>query len=324
LAPLEAVVWPCTLRCNGVCVHCYVRGRFHRELGSDEGRRLVAEVAEAGAEMLSFVGGEPLLREDLPLLMRYAVDSGLMVEVVTNGFLMSGEVARMLSRLEARVLLSVDGASKPVCESMRGEGAWERILAAAEVMRLAGLDFIPVMALTSFNVREAGDFVSFSCGVGGKMASFLTLMPSGAARGNRLLALSPEQLRHALAEICRVADSLSYPAEVRCTPFAERIADSSHVKVWGCYYKVMDLNSVGDVLLCDVLDIKVGNILEDGGPESWGRLYGERVGMGLLDWRKLRGKCASCPSKTSCLGGCRARAYLETGSFFNPDPLCPI
>ncbi len=324
MVPLEAIVWPCTLRCNGVCVHCYVRGRFHRELGSDEGRRLVAEAAEAGAEMLSFAGGEPLLREDLPSIMSYAVDLGVKVEVVTNGFLINDETARLFSRLEAKVLLSVDGASKQVCESMRGKGAWEKILVAAKTMRSVGLDFIPVMAITSFNVHEAGDFVSFSHEVGGTTASFLTLMPSGAAKKNRLLALNPEKLRHALIEICKAADGLSYPAEVRCTPFAERIVNSKHVKVWGCYYNVMDLNPVGDVLLCDVLDLKLGNILEDGGSKSWRKLYSERVSMGLLDWRRLRGKCALCPTKASCLGGCRARAYIETGSFFNPDPLCPL
>lgn len=324
MVPLEAVVWPCTLRCNGTCVHCYVRGRFRRELGTDSGRRVVAEAAEAGAEMLSFVGGEPLLREDLPLLMSYAADLGMKVEVVTNGFLVNSEVANILARLEAKVLLSFDGASKSVCESIRGRGAWEKILSAAETMKSTGLDFIPVMAMTSLNVHEAARFVSFSCDIEGKMASFLTLIPSGAARWNRSLALSPEQLKHALIKIGETADSLSYPAEVRCTPFAERIIDSKHVKVWGCYYNVMDLNPVGDVLLCDVLDIKVGNILEDGGPESWRKLYDKRTRIGLLDWRKLKGKCSLCPAKTTCLGGCRARAYIETRSFFKPDPLCPL
>ncbi len=320
----EAVVWPCTLRCNGTCVHCYVRGRFHRELGKNEGMRLVAEAAEAGAEMISFVGGEPLLREDLPLLMDYALDLGMKVEVVTNGFLMSREKADMLARFEAKVLLSVDGATKNVCESMRGKDAWEKVLSAANVMRQNGLEFIPVMTITSLNVHEAGNFVSFSCSLGGKFASFLTLIPSGAAKGNETLALNPELLRMALLRVEEEADRLSYPAEVRCTPFAERLLNSKHVKVWECYYKVMDLNTVGDVLLCDVLDIKVGNILLDGGVEGWRKLYGERVSRGLMDWRNLEGKCLTCPVKSFCLGGCRARAYLTTGSFFKPDPLCPF
>ena len=86
----------------------------------------------------------------------------------------------------------------------------------------------------------------------------------------------------------------------------------------------MDLNPVGDVLLCDVLDVKLGNILEDGGPESWKKLYSRRVDMGLLDWENLEGKCLTCPVRGFCLGGCRARAYLATGSFFKPDPLCPF
>ncbi|MEM1659292.1 MAG: radical SAM protein [Candidatus Jordarchaeales archaeon] len=324
MVPLEAVVWPCTLRCNGACVHCYVRGRFHAELGTEDGRRLVAEAAEAGAGMVSFVGGEPLMREDLPELMRYAVDLGMGVEIVTNGFLVDGRVAELLSRLEVRVLLSVDGASKKVCESVRGGGAWEKILSAAGVMKASGLEFTPVMAISALNFHEAGKFVSFSCDLGGRMASFLTLMPSGAAKGNRSLALTPEKLKQALIEIGVAADSLSYPAEVRCTPFAEMVVRSKHVKVWGCYYRVMDLNTVGDVLLCDVLDFKVGNILRDGGPESWRKLYCVREGTGLLDWRMLEGKCSSCPIRETCLGGCRARAYIETGSFFKPDPLCPF
>ncbi len=324
MTPLEAVVWPCTLRCNGTCVHCYVRGRFHRELGVGDGKRIVAEAARAGAKMISFVGGEPLLREDLPSLMKYAADLGMKVEVVTNGFLMNIRVASVLARLEAKVLLSVDGASKVTCESIRGQGAWKKIMTAVDVMNSAGLEFIPVMVITGLNAHEAGDFVSFSCDIGGKLASFLTLIPSGAAKDNRLLDLSPEQLKQSLLSIDESADRLSYSAEVRCTPFAERIITSKHVKVWGCYYNVMDLNPVGDVLLCDVLDVKLGNILEDGGPESWKKLYSRRVDMGLLDWENLEGKCLTCPVRGFCLGGCRARAYLATGSFFKPDPLCPF
>lgn len=56
----------------------------------------------------------------------------------------------------------------------------------------------------------------------------------------------------------------------------------------------------------------------------------ERIGSNqrrLREWRfipqaRMEGKCQICDVWQSCLGGCRAMAYLASGSRFAPDPNC--
>jgi MoaA/NifB/PqqE/SkfB family radical SAM enzyme len=47
-------------------------------------RRVIVQIAELGAEMIQFIGGEPTLHPDLPDLVEHALDHGLLVEVYTN------------------------------------------------------------------------------------------------------------------------------------------------------------------------------------------------------------------------------------------------
>lgn len=83
-----------TERCNLACAHCYLDAKVLKEgavdeLGTDELKRVLSEIAEVGPEaMVVLTGGEPMLRRDLPELARHASGLGLMVVVGTNGMLL--------------------------------------------------------------------------------------------------------------------------------------------------------------------------------------------------------------------------------------------
>src|SRR5512136_3092392 len=66
------VVWNMTKRCNLKCVHCYAFAEAEnyrgRELSTEEGKRFIDELAGFGVPVILFSGGEPTLREDLPVL----------------------------------------------------------------------------------------------------------------------------------------------------------------------------------------------------------------------------------------------------------------
>ncbi len=53
-----------------VCVHCYAHAKdaFFKgnELNTEEGKRLIDDLAQFGSPVMLFSGGEPVLREDLP------------------------------------------------------------------------------------------------------------------------------------------------------------------------------------------------------------------------------------------------------------------
>nr|HDO80063.1 radical SAM protein [Candidatus Bathyarchaeota archaeon] len=284
--------------------------------------KLLEEVSTLKPGFISITGGEPLLRRDLFSLFEYAGSLGMNVGMVTNGYFLGDDVAKMLSRLEVYVSLSFDAATKETCETLRGEGTWDRVMAAAERLRSNGVEFNPVMTLTSLNLGEAGEFVRLASTLGADHAALIPVIPSGNA--SKSLLPNPAHLALAIKDVENVADEAGFPVSLWCTPFAKAIVHSPYVYPGGCSNLSMDLDPVGNVLLCDVLDFKLGNILEDGGKVAWQKMRSSQLYRSLCDPSRLSGKCAACKFRDVCMGGCRARAYLTTGSFFNPDPLCPM
>lgn len=61
------VSWMTTNKCNLKCVHCYqdAEEATDRELSTDEGKKMIDEIARAGFKVMIFSGGEPLVRRYL-------------------------------------------------------------------------------------------------------------------------------------------------------------------------------------------------------------------------------------------------------------------
>ena len=92
------VVWDCTHLCNLKCKHCYIgaKEKMEGELTTEEGKRLIDEMRDAGVIILAFSGGEPLMRKDFFELADYAHRNDLYVTSATNGTLITEEVAKKL------------------------------------------------------------------------------------------------------------------------------------------------------------------------------------------------------------------------------------
>src|SRR5512143_3400883 len=76
-----------TGRCNGRCATCLWRDPSRGELDTEAVRWLYHEAGRAGMAQLVLWGGEPLLRADLPELLDAAREAGLLITVITNGWL---------------------------------------------------------------------------------------------------------------------------------------------------------------------------------------------------------------------------------------------
>ena len=74
----------------------------------------------------------------------------------------------------------------------------------------------------------------------------------------------------------------------------------------------------GDVYPCGYFPVSAGNIRETSLQEIWASapLFQELRNTDLLE-----GKCGVCEFRNVC-GGCRARAYGETGNYLGEEPFC--
>jgi len=318
------VIWLSTARCNMACRHCYVRGRFGGpELTTEEALRMVRELPELGAVHLAITGGEPFLRPDVLQVAREAVEHGLKVSFNTNGSLINERLAKELRKLDALVFISLDGADRDVCDALRGPGAWKKALRGLAELRSYGVEYSVIMTITALNYWQGKKHIMLCEAVGAWDAIFLPLIPSGmAAKAREELMPSPSQVVECLKAAEEAVEEIGYRASIWCAPFASRFLRSKRLYVAPCSEGIMDISPQGDLLFCDTLDFKAGNV-RDGVARAWEIFlaFREKLVAGRAPWREP--PCSECPAVGFCEGGCLARAYLTWRDLGAPDPLCP-
>jgi len=326
------ISWNITRRCNLRCSHCYLNASElagEGELSTQEALRVIDEIASLNPHtMLILTGGEPLLREDVFELARYSSNRGLTVVIGTNGTTLDeGIVARMLEAGVKGVGISLDSAEPIYHDRFRGlPGAWERTDRGVDILRRQGLEFQIQVTVTKGNLQEIPHVIEYACQRGAKAANIFFLVCTG--RGQEMTDITPSQYEEVLRYIVKAEKDYEgrMMVRARCAPHFLRVAqginpESSVLKgatsgcIAGTHY--LRITPEGDVTPCPYMPVKVGNVRDKGLSEIW---WGSEV-FHVLRNPKFNGKCKDCEFNDIC-GGCRARAYAETGDIMGEDPWC--
>jgi cyclic pyranopterin phosphate synthase len=149
--PLRDLRISVTDRCNFRCPYCmpkevfgpgHVFLRDPQLMSLPEITRIVRAFRALGVEKVRLTGGEPLLREDLPELVRaLRHDVGITdVALTTNGWLLEKYAAALHSAGLSRVNVSVDSLDNAVAGRMNGLGfKVDRVLRAIDAAAAVGL-----------------------------------------------------------------------------------------------------------------------------------------------------------------------------------------
>ena len=149
------VGWAVTDQCNRKCAYCSIWRRPDRDLPTDRILRVVDDLAQAGTLRISFTGGEPLLREDMGEIIRYAHEKGIETKMNSNGALV-GEKKQVLRYLDM-LTLSLEGPAE-IHDAIRGRGSFEEVREALETARKHHVRTGLATVLTSINL-DAVDFI---------------------------------------------------------------------------------------------------------------------------------------------------------------------
>ena len=87
--------------CNQHCMHCYAAGQKYaecNELSTDDWKKIIDSCREARIPQLTFTGGEPTLRNDLPELISHA--RWFVTRLNTNGILLTEKLVNALVEAE--------------------------------------------------------------------------------------------------------------------------------------------------------------------------------------------------------------------------------
>lgn len=111
---------PVSFSCNLNCNICYAPKRGIEEIPSDELKKIINNF---DGTYVSLAGGEPTMREDLPEIIRFAINNGKLPVLVTNGIKLADmSYVKMLEGSGLRLVnFSFNGFDDKVYEKINGK-----------------------------------------------------------------------------------------------------------------------------------------------------------------------------------------------------------
>jgi len=328
----HVVAWNLTRRCNLACSHCYISaGGWHgsdTELSTDECHRVLDEVLGVNPSVLLILsGGEPLVRDDLEEIAEHAASAGATVVVGTNGIGLTDERIKSIRDAGVRgVAVSIDSLTASYHDRFRhGAGALKDTLGAVDRLAEHELDFIVQTSLTRGNRAELPKLAAWAAEKGAVSFNLYFLVPTG--RGERMRGLSPEDNEHVLQELVALEHEYRGRMMVRskCQPQLMRHVveadDESPLLNYStrcpCGVQYCRITPEGKLTPCPYLPAVAGDLMRD----SFGDVWASSPLFRALREGALGGRCGRCEYRKVC-GGCRARAYAESGDPLGPDDSC--
>lgn len=318
------MVWLATDQCNARCLHCSSASarRSPDELRTAEVVDMLRQFAEAGVVDLAISGGEPLLREDLMLIIREARSLGLSVGVGSNGGSLGPARAReMVEAGVNRYQVSLDGLPAQHDRLRVWAGLFDRAVRSLTEAAEAGLRTHVCCTIHRGNVDTLEEFAETVARRGVRRLNFSRFVPTG--RGGASLDLPDADWQLVVRRIAALKAGLRGRMEIT-SHLAQVILVDPEVQFLpgfiGCQAGVGQgcVTADGTVTPCVLLPVPLGNVRAQPFAEIWSRA---EVNRALRARSSLKGRCSSCAVRDRC-GGCRAVAFARTGDYLAEDPRC--
>ena len=343
------VVWNVTKACNLRCIHCYAKADpspAPDELTTEEGFRLLEDLAQFGCPVVLFSGGEPLVRPDILDFIKKATSLGMRAVLSTNGVLIDENLAKELKKLGlSYVGISLDGG-REVHDRFRGvKGAFDKVISAIEACKKESLKVGLRFTINKLNAQEIPKIFDLVEEMEIPRICFYHLVYAG--RGTKLVEmdLSHEETRYWVdyiidrtkeihdkglkVEVLTVDNHADGPylylrMKREGNPRAEEVYEL--LKMNGGNNSGVGIGCVswnGDVHADQFWrHYSFGNVRERPFSEIWMDTSDPLMAKLKEKKKHVKGRCAKCRFLEVCAGNFRVRAEAVTGDVWAPDPAC--
>jgi radical SAM protein with 4Fe4S-binding SPASM domain len=326
---MNHISWNTTKRCNLYCKHCYRESgpneSISNELSTEEGKRLLTEMNRAGFRIIVFSGGEPLLRDDILELIEYAKSLNMVALIGSNGTLITQSYAEKLKKSGLdTIAISIDSLDEEIHNKFRGSNTgFQRALSGAKNCIDAGIRVQLNCTVTKDNLKEIDNIMNFASDFGAVSSHMLFLVEVGRGKNIGYTSLSKAEYKNAINTIIDKNLDFNFRVKPTCAPqykvealFKGIDTPGGRGCIAGTSYCSILPN--GDVHICPYAPVKVANVREEAFDSIWEH---NEVFKKLRDFKNYKGNCGSCRHIDIC-GGCRARAFNNSGDWLGEDPFC--
>jgi len=307
---LEFVWLELTSKCNLTCLHCYAESSpkiDQEELPTKIWEKVIEEGAKIGCRQLQFIGGEPLIFEQIFDLAACAKSFGYQfIEIFTNGTLLNADKVKRIKDLGLRVAVSLYSNDPVIHDLVTGSsGSFNKTMSALRLLKEAEVPIRIGVVIMNQNQATVGNTLEMIQKMGfdgGESADVVRTIGRGKKQN-----LLPDP------EVCRNFGTMIQPVFVTDKNSFERNCIGNP-----CWLGKIAVTATGDIIPCVAgRQHIVGNVAEE---------LEEAVEGNPLQklWRISKDKikvCSGCEYRYAC-GDCRPLAEAETGNLYSKTPRC--
>ena len=297
-----------TFKCQNDCIHCYAGGPHETpELSTVQWKSVIDKLSEIGIFILTFTGGEPTLREDLPELLLYAQNKGMVTGLISNGRKLKDKAYVNLLEKSGLdfVQVTLESQKSEIHDKMtNAKGSWRETI---EGIKNAVQSQIYVSTNTTLSKNNVDDFLStidFIKSLGVDAFGCNSLIYSGKATGaSQEFALSTEDLKTLLPGIRNKAQMIGLKfLWYTPTQYCNFDPVSLGLGVKSCTAAMINacIGPNGDVYPCQSYFESLGNILA----EPWEKIWNHPLAERIRRREYVEDKCKNCNELQVCGGGC--------------------
>lgn len=297
-----------TFRCQNSCVHCYAGGSHKTdELTTIQWKKVIDRLQQIGVFILTFTGGEPTLREDLPELLIYAQNKGLVTGLITNGRKLSDKnYVRTLEKSGLDYVQVTLESHKPRIHNLitGDKKSWKETITAIKNLIPTNIYTTTNTTLNQHNAKDFLDTIDFIKELGVAAFGCNSLIYSGKAKEiAKEFVLSLEDLKAILPKIQDKASKLGlkflwYTPTQYCK--LDPVKLGLGIKACSAAMINMCIGPNADVYPCQSYFESLGNILE----HEWKSIWNHPLAVKIRNREYIETKCKDCPQLQICGGGC--------------------
>lgn len=316
-----------TYRCPLHCVFCYNPVDFAQqqdELRTEDWLRVLREGRALGAVQCGLSGGEPLLRDDLEVIVAEAARLGYYTNLLTSGVGLTAERAAALKAAGLdHVQLSFQDSTREMNDFLSHTRTFGLKSKVAGIIKDQGWPMVLNVVVHRLNIAHIDRIIAMAHAMGAEYLELANTQYYSWALLNRdQLLPTAAQLREAEAVTAAWRERLGDAMRIFfVAPDYHEGQAKKCVNGWGSMF--LTVAPDGTALPCHTAKMLPGlafpNVREQGLREIWFDSEGFNRYRGT-GW--MQEPCASCDQREQDLGGCRCQAFLLAQDPAATDPVC--
>jgi len=253
--------------CPNNCIHCSAPSRQGEILEGGLVKSTLSQAMDLGSYLITFDGGEPMLRRDLPELVA-SVDARAIATSFTSGYHLTTDMARQLKQAGLyAVRISIDSPDEKEHDRVRGrEGAFRDALTGVKNALDAGLLVDLFMVTSPHNIDQLEEAFSLAVRLGAHELSLYEIVAVGRWASHEDEVLTDGDV--ARLERFHRAKNRSDGPRVTALPYL------LGQEMFGCFAgrRWIHVDGAGQALPCAYMPISFGNIQDESLRKIWEKM----------------------------------------------------